>query len=113
MASLSVRDVESSLERKGFRRRDGHHTFFVYYSTENVKTSIRTKVSHGAKEIGDKLIGAMARQCRLSKDDFKGLVECTLGREQYEVMLIEAGQVRVARSASLSVRSTATRRRGN
>lgn len=96
MASLSVRDVESSLERKGFRKHDGHHAFFVYYSADNVKTGIRTKMSHGEKEIGNKLIGAMARQCRLSKDDFRKLVECTLSREQYESMLIETGLVKPA-----------------
>lgn len=95
MASLSVRDVESSLERKGFRKRDGHHAFFVYYSTGNVKTGVRTKISHGEKEVGNRLIGAMARQCRLSKDDFKKLIECPLSREQYEAMLVEAGEVKL------------------
>lgn len=96
MASLSVRDVKSSLERKGFRKHDGHHSFFVYYSTSNLKTGVRTKVSHGENQIGDKLIGAMARQCRLSKDDFKKLIECPLSREQYEAMLVEAGELKLA-----------------
>jgi hypothetical protein len=99
MASLSVREVASSLERKGFRRRDSHHAFFVYYSTNNVKTSVRTKMSQGEKEIRDKLIGAMAKQCRISKDDFKKLVECSLTREEYEAMLIEAGEVKLAPAA--------------
>jgi hypothetical protein len=96
MASLTVREVASSLERKGFRRRDSHHAFFVYHTTDNVKTSIRTKISQGERELRDKLIGAMARQCRLSKDDFKKLVECPLTREQYEAMLVEAGAVKLA-----------------
>jgi predicted RNA binding protein YcfA (HicA-like mRNA interferase family) len=96
MASLKARDVESALERKGFRKHDGHHSFFVYYTSDNKRTGVRTKMSHGEKDIGNRLIGAMAKQCRLSKDDFRNLVECTLTREQYEAVLIETGEVKLA-----------------
>jgi hypothetical protein len=36
-------------------------------------TSIRTKISHGEKEIGDYLIGMMSRQCKISKANFQSL----------------------------------------
>lgn len=96
MASLRARDVEAALERKGFRKRDGHHAFFVYYTANNQKTGVRTKMSHGENEIGNKLIGAMARQCRLAKEDFKRLIECPLSRDEYEAILVAAGDVKLA-----------------
>lgn len=90
MATRKQRDVEASLRRKGFRQNEGDHSFFTYYrASDNKKTSIFTKTSHGANEIDSFLIGKMAKQCRLSQADFLELVDCPLDRERYEAKLRE------------------------
>jgi len=62
----SAREVAANLERKGFRADDGDHTF-VRLFVDGKNTGIRTKISHGEKEIHDGLLAQMARQTRLVK----------------------------------------------
>jgi hypothetical protein len=57
----SAREIMTGLVRKGFQRRDNDHTFFHLW-VGGRKTLIYTKVSHGEKDIGDKLLGMMARR---------------------------------------------------
>ena len=57
------------------------------------KTIVRTKTSHGAREIDDNLLAQMAKQCKLSNGDFGLLVECPLSRDEYEAKLIATGVV--------------------
>ena len=45
------------------------------------------------KEISDGILAQMAKQCRLNKQDFMNLIDCPLSREQYEVRLIEKGEI--------------------
>lgn len=49
-------------------------------------TQIRTWVSHGKKEIGDRLLGIMAEQLYLSKQQFMELIDCTI--DEAELILI-------------------------
>lgn len=87
-----VRQVISALTTKGFlENRDGHHIILIYETMEGRKTAIRTRVSHqsGSGDIGDSLLGVMARQTNLSRRDFEHLVDCYLSREQYETKLKE------------------------
>ena len=86
-------DVEKSLLNKGFQAGDGDHNYFFYFSIAGKKTIVRTKTSHGAKEIDDNLLAQMAKQCNLSNKDFGLLVECPLSRNDYESKLIAAGAV--------------------
>lgn len=76
--------VEAALLAKGFRQENSHHRFFVYYTTAGLKSRIRTKTSHGAKDIGKHLLSQMARQCALTTGDFLRLVDCPLTREGFE-----------------------------
>jgi len=86
------RQVEASLEAKGFDRSEGDHSYFYYRTLEVKKTTARTKTSHTPKmkSIGDDLLGKMARQCHLTKPQFLNLVDCPLSRLGYEELL--AGQ---------------------
>lgn len=86
-------DVEKSLLSKGFQAGGGDHNYFFYYSMAGKKTVVRTKTSHGAREIDDNLLAQMARQCKLSNKDFGLLVECPLSRAAYEAKLAAAGVV--------------------
>ncbi len=86
------RQVESALETKGFNRTEGDHSYFYYCTFEGKKTTARTKTSHTPKmkAISDDLLGKMARQCHLTKQQFLNLVDCPLNRQGYEDLL--AGQ---------------------
>lgn len=86
-------DVEKSLLNKGFQSGGGDHNYFFYYSIAGKKTIVRTKTSHGSREIDDNLLAQMAKQCKLSNKDFGLLIECPLSRDDYETKLISVGSV--------------------
>ena len=87
--SLKRRDIEKALERKGFERTEGDHSFFIFYTQAGKKTTVRTKTSHGrgSEDIGDALISRMANQCKLTNGDFRQLVDRRLSRKNYEKKL--------------------------
>jgi len=92
------RDVESSLLAKGFKKVDGDHSFFTYYSLDDKKSRVWTKTSHGTghKDLSDGLISNMAKQCKLNNSQFRDLIRCPLSRAEYEAILAEKGLVDVA-----------------
>lgn len=83
-------DVASGLCKKGFESRENDHTFFHLY-VDGRKSIIFTKISHGEKEIGDRLLAMMARQLRLSRKQFLDLIDCPLAKTQYVSLLRNAG----------------------
>jgi predicted RNA binding protein YcfA (HicA-like mRNA interferase family) len=87
-----ARKVIRSLEDKGFKRRHGGDVFFHLY-VEGHKTPIFTKVSHGEKEIHDRLLGAMARQLRLTRRELDDLVECPMTHGDFVQLLKEASHI--------------------
>ncbi|MCR4425940.1 MAG: hypothetical protein NUW23_07065 [Firmicutes bacterium] len=89
-------DVESSLCKKGFRRSNGSHCKFVFYTRGGKKTSVWTETSHGSKhrDLSDFTLGKMADQCRLPYPQFRRLIECPMSREEYEALLVQNGEVK-------------------
>lgn len=87
--------VESALQAKGFRRRESHHSYFVYYTEAGAKTLVQTKTSHGkgGADIPNSLFGRMARQCKLRTADFRAFVECSLSQADYEALLISGDEI--------------------
>lgn len=85
--------VAAALTLKGFKRAEGDHTFFIYYSHAGKKTPVRTKTSHGSghKDISDNLVSQMAKQCKLTTKEFRDLVDCPLSRQEYEAKLVARG----------------------
>lgn len=86
------KDVEAALLNKGFRQSNNDHRYFIYFSTDGKKTLVKTKTSHTpkVKDIGDELLGLMARQCYLPRPKFLDLIDCPLSRDEYERLLKEA-----------------------
>ena len=79
------RDIDAALCKKGFlRETDGNH---ICYLLEN--SSVKTKISHGMKgcDVGPELLGLMARQLHLTKNQFLDLIDCTLDEEGYREIL--------------------------
>jgi hypothetical protein len=71
--------VGNALLRKGMTQDETHHEMYeksVRVGEWNV--ILQTRISHGRSSITDKLVGAMAKQCALRKQDFLALVECSL-----------------------------------
>ncbi|MGK5082981.1 hypothetical protein WDW37_06720 [Bdellovibrionota bacterium FG-1] len=82
--------VETALRSKGFQQTEGDHHYFIYHRKDGKKTLAKTKTSHGGKaDLDDYLLGAMAKQCSLTKPQFLELVDCTLTRDAYERVLEE------------------------
>jgi len=86
-------DIDYALTAKGFLIQDcKHHRMYWLYDGSK-KTSIRTRMSKGAHEIDSYLIGRMAKDVRLRKDEFLALVKCTLSGIAYMEKMKAEGQV--------------------
>ncbi|HXB72097.1 MAG TPA: hypothetical protein VNY05_27925 [Candidatus Acidoferrales bacterium] len=57
------------------------------------KTRIHTWFSHGRKKADDWLLSQIAREMRLSKRDLFSFLECTIGKEEYVLMMRASGHV--------------------
>ena len=85
-----AKDVAAGLRKKGFQSensKDVHYRLYV----NGKKTMVCTKISHGEKEIHDGLLGAMARQLKLSRKQFNDLVDCPLQQHEYLKILRDIG----------------------
>jgi hypothetical protein len=92
MEPRRVRDIEASLQRKGFHKMQGDHHYFHLY-VNGKKTAIFTKTSHGIKEYGGQLLKSMAWQLRLSTAELYRLVDCPMSEEEYISLLREKGEI--------------------
>ena len=84
------RDIDAALCKKGFRcANDGKHIRYVLTG----HTGVRTMISHGmmGTSLSAKLIGDMARQLRLSKNQFLALIDCTMSADEYREMIETQG----------------------
>lgn len=94
MATLKIIDIKRSLSKKGFSSTESDHTFYHLW-VDGKKTSIWTKYSHGEKEIGDPLINQMAAQTKLKRDQFMGLIQCSLSGTEYVDILRTQGYIKM------------------
>jgi len=86
----SAKDIDKALRKKGFRREtDGKHIHYFFSGPNGEKSGIFTLMSHGmgATAIGNPLLGLMARQLHLTKNQFLDLIDCTLTEEAYREIL--------------------------
>jgi hypothetical protein len=84
--------IRAALLKKGFIAADTHHEMF-WLLVDGMKTAVRTRISHGAKEYGDELLALVARQIGLNKRELYRLIDCPLDREKLRDLLIERGKV--------------------
>jgi len=90
--SISVKRLRSLLLKLGFtedRRR--HHIFF--YLRYQGRIVVRTKISHGAREISQPLLGLIGRQLRLGPKEFQRLLRGKLDRQAYLELLRKQGLI--------------------
>ena len=86
--------IRAALMKKGFIADDTHHEMF-WLVVDGKKTTIRTRISHGAKEYGDELLALVARQVGLSKQELYRLIDCPMDGQKLRVLLVERGRIRL------------------
>lgn len=93
--SLERTLVMDNLPKKGFVEQDDRDHIFYHFHHDGKKTHIRTHVSHGSKykTLGNELVGQMAKQCKLTSKNFRGLAECNFSHEDYIKLLKAAGEI--------------------
>lgn len=83
---------EAALQEKGLRREEGDHHYFFHWTQEGLKSSLRTKTSHGSgKDLEDTLLALMGNQTKLVKAEFLDLVDCPMSRHEHEQKLDALG----------------------
>ncbi|MGB5944405.1 MAG: hypothetical protein WBG71_16080 [Leeuwenhoekiella sp.] len=92
---LNSRKAYKNLKKKGFEDSKDHSNDHKYLEFHyNGKMILYTKLSHGSKkDLNNYLIKQMSTQCRLSKQDFADLVNCSLSAKDYIEKLKEAGEI--------------------
>lgn len=85
---ISARKMDSTLVNKlGFSRRGRKHR--VYTLQIEGREVARTLISHGAKEISNRMLATMARQMGITSSQLKAIVRGELSREDYYQLLRE------------------------
>ncbi|MBI3586515.1 MAG: hypothetical protein HY088_05245 [Ignavibacteriales bacterium] len=76
--------IVGSLKSKGFRPKEGDHTFYILYK-DGKKTSVFTKISHGSKykEYSDSLLDLVKKQMGLTMLELRQFIDCELKYEEY------------------------------
>jgi len=85
MGPIDTKVLYNNLLRKGFKEatnKSRDHKWIEFWYKGKL-TKIRTKVSHGEKEIGDRLISFMSRQTYLSNNQFREFALCNITELQY------------------------------
>jgi hypothetical protein len=93
VAQRSATAIRAGLEAKGFReKKGGDHYRLVYYDGE-LKTAIRTKVSHHSKvEYREGLLKQVQKQLALPQlSDLLDLIDCPMDEDAYRALLAEQG----------------------
>jgi hypothetical protein len=93
VSELRVPRITHALRKKGFEAYESHHLMY-WLVVEGRKTAIRTRISHGERKVDDWLLGQMAKQLHLSKQELLDFIECRIGGEQYVKLMIERGHLR-------------------
>lgn len=93
MASYKTAELEKALCKKGFVRSNKHHRMFRFYY-KGKKTPVKTRLSHGAKEYNDNLLGQMKKQLKLpEKQQLIDFIECPLDEKKYGEILIDQNEI--------------------
>ena len=84
MASYKTAKIEKALCSKGFVKTNTHHRMLRFKLDGKVLSNIKTRLSHGAKEYDDNLLGEMKKQLRFeNKEQLMDFIECPLSQEIY------------------------------
>ena len=83
-------NILKALKRRGFSSKMSGHIKLTFIF-DGRDTSIRTWISYGKKEISDRLLGIMAEQLSLSRQELDDLVDCSLGKRELITLYEQKG----------------------
>jgi hypothetical protein len=90
-----AKDIKKALLKKGFRKEAKHHEMFWFYA-DGMKTAIRTRFSHGAKECGSFLQGEIRKQMGLENPrEFDEFIDCQMTEKAYLELLVDRGRIEI------------------
>lgn len=79
--------VSAALVAKGMVVDENHHT--MYRKSLDGVTTLVTRISHSATDVGDSLGSLMAKQCALRLREFWQLVDCDLSEQDWDALIVE------------------------
>jgi predicted RNA binding protein YcfA (HicA-like mRNA interferase family) len=83
MAPIKTKKIITSLEKKGFVASESDHVMLFLY-VNNKKTNVHTKISHGSKEYGDKLLNMVKKELKLeNRNQLDDLINCPMSYDKY------------------------------
>jgi len=71
----------------GFIENHTHHIKLQYISLSGEPTQVKTFLSHGSKDYGDKLLYEISKQLYLTKKELLLLIDGNMSRKEYENIL--------------------------
>lgn len=89
---MDYRDVRRALTRKGFRLSQGsNHEIYRYFDLADQKTGVSMNISRGSKRksVSKSDRSIYARELHLSNHEFDSLVDCSMGQDEYEKLMLE------------------------
>jgi len=90
-----ARGVRAALCGKGFQEHNDRDHRYFFFCHEGKRSHIYTKISHNESEINDYLCSAMSRQIKLTRAQFRDLIECPLTARGYSKLLIGANHLKI------------------
>ena len=83
MNRMKSRKIKSALMSKGFEKSEGSHE--IYSMRVDGKVAVSTRMSRGSshREISKNLLSKMAKQLKMSNQQFLEYIECTYIYEDY------------------------------
>ena len=92
MKKFSTGEYKSALNKKGFRLERSTKDDVFYLYVNDARTSIHTKISHGASEdIGNPLMKMIKTQLCLDSKEIEQFIDCPMKHEDYVNALKERG----------------------
>ena len=83
MKPRKSKEMATTLRQKGFQQIEGHHHLFILH-VNGIPTSVRTFLSHGAKEYGDNLLAKIKLQMHLqTAQNLDNFFDCPMSAEDY------------------------------
>ena len=86
---LAYRDTQRSLRTKLRFDEDRGRDHIWYKLWLDDRIVAKTKMSHSKKDLGEVLVGKMARQVHLTSGQFKDAIICPMSRDEYYSILRE------------------------
>jgi len=87
LTSRPSNKIKRSLLSIGFIENHTHHIKLQYISLSGEPTQVKTFLSHGSKDYGDKLLYEISKQLYLTKKELLLLIDGNMSRKEYENIL--------------------------